>query len=363
MTAQPLRILAMGDLSPDSHTAMRTAVMQSEPDVDIRTVDILHPGPLRVPPLVQSVAWRLRVPFDQYDTNRRLLEAVRTFRPHCVYMENVKTVRPETLRVIKNDYGALLVYMSPDYITAPHNSSLWLEKSFRLFDLFFNTKSYGIEKLRAHGIGKVKLIPNNFVPDLHRPMTRDEVGPEYEAFDLVFVGAYEVERARSIRRLAEAGMTVLVHGDSPSRTDAGWGSIAHPNITLRPPAVLEEYPRAMHKGKIALTFLRKLNIDQITNRSMELPGMQRMMLAEKTVDHDLHFEDGREYIGFVDDADLIAKARQYLADDAARLRIAAAGRERCWRSHYDIQSLVRDMLQEIRSALAARTSAKLSRAS
>ena len=198
---------------------------------------------------------------------------------------------------------------------ASHNSKQPVRRSFDLWDVFFTTKTYNVGELRASGVRHPVLAGNAFDPAVHRPLSAAEAGAEFEAFDLVFIGALERERCLSLNRLAEAGMTVLVHGPR-----FRWPSEPHPNITVRGLAFAEDYSRAAHHGKIALGFLRKINRDRITTRSIELPAMARPMLAETTDEHDAHFVDGAEYIGFVSDDDLVQKAKDLLADPERRLR-------------------------------------------
>ena len=110
----------------------------------------------------------------------------------------------------------------------------------------------------------------------------------------------------------------------------------------------EGYGKAMHHGKLALCYLRKLNRDKITTRSMELTAMARPMLAEKTDEHDAHFIDGVEYAGFRSDADLVAAAARLLRDEPARLALAQRGRLRCLDSGYSTIDRAREMLAAMR---------------
>jgi spore maturation protein CgeB len=103
----------------------------------------------------------------------------------------------------------------------------------------------------------------------------------------------------------------------------------------------------LHHGKVALCFLRKINRDRITQRTMEIAAMGRPMLAEKTDEHDDHFLDGEEYLGFTTDEDLVAKARALLADAALRKRMGERGRERCLVSGYSSDERARQMVESM----------------
>ena len=308
--------------------------------------------------LYERARWKIGWPVDSLAENDRLLATVQQERPDVVLVDNSKVLRRDVLARIRDGLGPLLVYYSPDDVMAPHNLKRQLKRSFDLWDLFFTTKTYNVGELRASGVRHPVLAGNAFDPAVHRPLSAAEAGAEFETFDLVFIGALERERCVSLNRLAEAGMTVLVHGARAGALATAWPSGPHPNITLRDPVFAEGYARCMHHGKIALCFLRKINRDRITTRSIELPAMARPMLAEKTDEHYAHFVDGAEYMGFVSDDDLVQKAKDLLADPERRQRIAAAGRRRCLSSGYSTLDRARQMMDVIRARLEQRRAAR-----
>lgn len=332
--------------------AGETSLQRLEAFERIDGIEVVR-SPVRWPPagrlrrLMRSVAWRLRLPFDSPGENRQLLRLAREHRPDVVFVCNSRMLRASTMAAIRRETGAMLVYFSPDDALAPHNQTKWLKATLPLWDLFFTTKTFNVDELHAAGVRRAILTENTFDPRVHRPMTPEEVGDEYEAYDLVFVGAFEEERAQSLKMLAEAGFRVLVCGHAAGLLSGSWQSLLDAGVTVRPPAMHLDYSRAVHRAKVPLGFLRKINRDQITTRSVELPAMRRAMLAEKTDEHDTHFIDGAEYVGFSSDAEMIAKARMLVEDADARQRIADAGYARCFASQYDVDSDMRRMLAEI----------------
>ena len=144
--------------------------------------------------------------------------------------------------------GPLLVYYSPDDVMAPHNLKRQLKQSFDLWDVFFTTKTHNVGELRASGVRHPVLAGNAFDPTVHRPLTAAEAGAEFEAFDLVFIGALERERCMSLNRLAEAGMTVLVHGARGALRRLGRASRIRIS-RLRDLVFAEDYGRRLHHGK------------------------------------------------------------------------------------------------------------------
>src|SRR4029450_7028444 len=92
--------------------------------------------------------------------------------------------------------------------------------------------------------------------------------------------------------------------------------------------------RAICATRINLCFLRKVNRDLQTTRTMEIPACGAFMLAERTDEHRAPFEEGKEAEYFESGVELRAKVDYYLAHEEERRRIGLAGRERCLRSGY-----------------------------
>lgn len=291
--------------------------------------------------LAERAFWKLGWPIDSLSENARLLEATRKHQPDWVFVEASRVLLPKTLRTLRASSGCSLAFYTPDDSIRPHNLSIPMRLCFPLWDVFFTTKSFNVAELRERGVRNPKLIGKAFDPLLHRPLTQAEVGERFESFDCVFVGTFEQERANSLHALAEAGISVGIFGN-------GWRGAttlhAHPRIQIAPAANEQDFGKAMHTGKLALNFLRKINRDHITQRSMEIPAMQRVMIAEKTPEHDASFVDGAEYVGFSSDEDLVRKVRMLLANPELRHRIAAAGRARCLEAGYSTNHRAAEML-------------------
>lgn len=343
-----VKLVFQGPLNVGSTTLQRFQAFASLPGV---TAVPLDAGAKfgTVGSLYQRLRWKLRLPVDVRGENAALEQVVAAQKPDVVFVDNSRVIRRATLRRLRALGTKALVYYTPDNVVAPHNQTWPLRRTFPDWDLFFTTKSFNVSELAERGVRRPILIGNAFDPAVHRPMTREEVGNDYERFDLVFMGHYEEARRRSLNALAEAGFSIVIYGG----TVAGWKpSLLHGTILLRDAQYGQSYARGMHHGKIALCFLRKLNRDRITTRSIEIGAMGRPMLAEKTDEHDAHFIDGQEYMGFSDDYELIEKARMLLRDsDRARL-LGERARARCLTSGYSTIDRGVEMLRSIAQLLS-----------
>lgn len=293
--------------------------------------------------LWHKIRWRMRVPVDVNHENQTLITAVRSMRPQVVVVDNSKVIRRSTLEKLRAFGVRRIVYYSPDDIAARHNLSLPLRSSLRFWDIVCTTKTFNVPELRAMGVARPFLVGKAYDPDLHKPHKREDVGNEFELFDAVFVGTFEKERCQSINALAESGVSVVVYGEDKGN----WRrERLHAAIELRPSVFGQEYVRAWHTGKVALCFLRKINRDRITQRTMEIAAMGRPMVGERTDEHDTSFQHGEEYLGFLTDSELVTHVRALLEDEALRNRMGGRARLRCLESGYSTHDRARQMMNE-----------------
>jgi spore maturation protein CgeB len=126
-------------------------------------------------------------------------------------------------------------------------------------------------------------------------------------------------------------------------------------MTARPPGLMlenryllgDEYAKGMCAFDINLCFLRKINRDLQTTRSIEIPACGAFMAAERTAEHLALFVEGKEAVFFRSNDELIEKCRYYLDHPEERMRIAAAGRQRCLSAGYSNHDRMKAMLREI----------------
>lgn len=292
-----------------------------------------------LPGKIESLFYKMRRPLDRSGDNREILK--KAAHVDVVWIDKGNHIHPATLRAVRRlSTPPIVIGYSPDDMAARHNNSAWFVQCLPLYDGFITTKSYGVQELSAMGCRNVVFVDNAYDPLQHRPILEDDGSPITFETDVGFVGSYERDRAEMIEFLARAGIPITIRGN-------GWEPVASrriPGITILPALYGTNYARAISATRINLTFLRKMNRDLQTTRTIEIPACGGFMLAERSAEHARLFRDGVEAVFFDQADELREKTRFYLDHETQRATIAAAGRTRCIESDYSYAARLRSAM-------------------
>lgn len=249
-----------------------------------------------------------------------------------VWIDKGVIIYPQTFKILKQfQPNAKIIGFSPDWMGGRHNQSQQFIDSLPLYDCYVTTKSYSVPELYDMGAKDVMFVDNSFQKGFHRPY--DLTLEEHEQFDSVvsFIGSWEQERSDLIEYLGNNGVNVNVWGSE------AWGNVAkrQPNIHFKGIDLTDErFCKALTATKISLCFLRKINRDLQTTRSVEIPACRSMMLAERTTEHLNMFAENKEAVYFSSKEELLEKCKFYMAHETERKLIAEAGYKKCIEEDY-----------------------------
>jgi spore maturation protein CgeB len=280
-------------------------------------------------------------PPDWTGVNQKIKELVQSRNFDVVWIEKGNTIQPKTLIYIKNSLpNTKLISCSEDDMYARHNQSCYYARGLKYYDVVFTTKVYNLTELKSLGAKRTELFLDSYNENFHRPLLLTGKDMEKYGADVGFVGTFEKDRAEKILYLAGHGLKVRVWGD-------GWTDLKgkNPNLIIEGRAIYgEEYIKTINATKINLGFLRKMNRDEVTSRSVEIPACGGFLLAERTKRHQEFFEEGKEVEFFDGEEELLKKAKMFLADEKERKFIAERGRARCIKSQYSMKDQVSKIL-------------------
>jgi len=339
------KILFIGDLNQygRGYQRFRTLKELGHDVVAYSHTYVSEPNKIRPPSWLYKVFWKLRIPLDDMRVNLALREEAKKGNFEVIWIEKGNMVWPWTLRYLKRIAPkSMLISCSEDDMFVKHGHSLWYRWGICNYDIVFTTKTYNLSELLLFGAKRTDLFLDSYDEKIHKRMhITDLQKPRFSA-DVSAIGAFENERATSMLYLAQNGIKVTIWGNDWAR----WIG-RHPNLDVRNEFLFgEDYSRAICATKININFLRKINRDEVTSRSIEIPACGGFMLAERTRRHLNFFEEGIEAEFFSSNQELLEKVKQYLENESAREKIAIAGYQRCQKSGYSMRDQLSGILSQ-----------------
>jgi spore maturation protein CgeB len=299
-------------------------------------------GLIEKPKIITRILHRLRLHRDSVGVNKWLLQKVRQKdNIDFIWIDGATNIYPWVLSKLKRiNSMTTLIFFSEDDIMARHNSSHWFKLGLHNYDFVFTTKKFNINELKSIGASQVELISDSYCEEIHHPITLTSKEKKIYLADVSAIGAYEQDRYESLLYIAKKGIKVKVWG-------GGWEGCAnkHPNLNVRNEFLYnEDYSKAIRGSKINLNFLRKMNRDTITSRSVEIPACRGFMLAERTDSQKELFIEGVEADYFSSDEELLEKIKFYIANDAKRIKVAENGFNKCIDSKVSMKDVIYEVI-------------------
>ena len=294
--------------------------------------------------ILEKIFYKLKLPLDTDNINKRLINEVKHFNPEVLFIIKGNLIKPSTLRSIKNiNPNIILISWTLDDMYASHNRSLYYKNGLNLYDHIFTTKSYNLTELNSLGAKKVHFLYQAYSNIYHIPCKQCE-NSKYK-FDVLFIGTAEKERIDSLNYLAQNGIKINIYG-------GGWNKVnkttLHHNLVINAyDLVGSDYADAISCSKISLCFLRKINRDLHTSRSIEIPACKGFMLAERTNEHSDLFEEGIEAEFFNSNEELLKKVNYYLLNEEKRQEVMEEGYKKCIEKDYSYDNMLERILDAI----------------
>jgi hypothetical protein len=276
--------------------------------------------------------------------NRDLLALATKYHPDVFWVDKGTTIQPSTLQTIKRRTGAIFAVYNTDYLGCNTNPWRLHLPGIHYYDLCFTTNRLDIQRIRDLGAGNVSLVLIGYHREIHKPVpiTSEEVARL--GASVGFIGHWEPATEDLMLRLLELGLTLRVRGTQ-------WHHARHKKrlvLTVEPrPVYQDEYAKAVLATKINLGINSAQNKNQHSGRSFEIPAIGGFLLAERTLEHQALYEEGKEAEFFASAEELVEKANYYLKHEEERQQIAKQGHVRCISRGYSMEEIMGKMVNAV----------------
>lgn len=277
------------------------------------------------------------------EVRRQLLGAVDDHRPDFVFFFLFKDEVPADVLVELRDRPGLITFnwFADDHWRFEDFTRHWAP----LFNACSTTARSALPKYAALG-GDLTVVKTQWACNHHLYRPRGSL-----AHDVTFVGQPHGNRREVIERMRSRGIPVEAWGtgwengraEQDRMTEVFATSRINLNLSnssvkygpLATKIVERGRPRRlfMPSGPIGRRLRTRRPGDQIKGRNFEIPGCGGFQLSGHSEDLESYYEPFEEIVIFRKESELHELARRYLADEAARARIAEAGYRRTLAEH------------------------------
>ena len=278
--------------------------------------------------------------------NRDILAAAERERPEVVWADKLLGLWPSTLDRLRG-MGVKSVSYMIDNAFGPRRDPGWrlYMKCIPHFDLHVVQRDKNIADYMQREARDVIKIQTAYEPTIHFPVEGEWSDADRDR-GVSFIGTSYDDRPEFLTRLwRECGFPVVISGDRmwKERLDAEAAEALYTGGELYG----KEYREAVWRSKINLSFITHSNQDEFVHKSFEIAGCGGFLLAERSEGHRARFVEDEEAVFFSGLEECAEKIRRYLPDEAARERIAKAGRARAVRDGYGNDAQVGKILERL----------------
>ena len=288
---------------------------------------------------ISRLLWKVGQSYLSERFSRRFLSVCLENKPDLILVVYGRLINKRVILELKSSIDVVIFNFYGEDFMNPLNTTTTLREAAVTYDHFFTTKSFNVPELNAAGINNVTYLPCGYLPACHYPVTVSVDNKKKYGSDLVFIGTWENDRATIMENLVDYDLGI-------------WGNLWEklpPNSPLHkgikgPAVYCEEMSKVINSSKICLSFLRKGNRDQHTQRTFEIPACGGFQLSERTDEVLGFFEEGKEIECFSTLEELRSKVEYYLQHDNPRKKIAKQSYLRVQKSSYSYIDRLGDVL-------------------
>ena len=279
-----------------------------------------------------------------HEYNQLILDCASQIKPDILLAFKGPSVTVTTLRKLRSSGIALYNYF-PDTIPSEHGNIL--AEAIHEYDCVFYTKKFWAAN-PPDDLGKRRLVflPHGYDPDVHRIMELDARDVSELTHDVTVIASHTSYKEKLLRELLGLipDLDLRIYGDR--WTDP----LLAPELRrhIRGIALVgSRYAKAIRAARINLaitSWTGRIEVDETTTRTFEIPACGGFMLHERTPELLELYEEGSEVTAFGSVEELASKIEYYLVHAEEREAIARAGHGRCVPA-YSYDSRMKEILR------------------
>lgn len=245
--------------------------------------------------------------------------------PDVLWVDSGEYIGPRVLKWIRNHIGCRIILYCNDDPTGPRDWIRYasLRRSLPYYDLCVYRREVNELEWLALGARKVLRIWMSYDESIHRVRYP---GPSLTP-EVLFIGTNinSENRGAFLASLVKSKIPLTIYGSRWQRS-AYW-KLLRPFVAGGALADID-YAHRLGQSALCLGMLSKHNRDLHTRRSVEVPAAGGTLIAERTSEHQLLFEESVEALFWSDEYECITVSRSTLNNSSYIQQLMTSGHER-----------------------------------
>lgn len=326
-----MNILYLGDNSLGSTSSQRVSALArlGHTLVTINPIE-LHPSFSR---LQSWFHYRTGYRFVQHKLSNALIHVLYCQRvvPDVVWVDSGEYLGPQIIIYLKSRFNVPILLFNIDNPTGCRDWRRFatLRSSAAYYDLCVCVRPETCLEMSSLGAKRTIRVWRSYDEIAHVPSSSAAESPAslLFKFSALFVGTFipGEGRDRFISNLIQSGLPIIIYGN-------GWSRSHYYHIIRKslcgPSLQNHSYADFLHSAGVCLGLLSHQNRDLHTTRSLEIPYANGMLCAERTSEHKLLYEEGREALFWDTWVECLSHCQRLLADLSFRDSLAKSGYNR-----------------------------------
>ncbi len=213
-----------------------------------------------------------------------------------IFVRSIELISEKLILLLKKKTKKIVCYCA-DNPFANRDRQVWklALPALKYYDLVVFQQPSRIKLSKKYGIKKSLLVLPPYQKKIHCPQKLTMNEKKKYSNDVIFIGTWMPERGIFFNKLIDMGLNLKIFGtrwkkDKNYKLLKSRITLGHVGDSL--------YPKLIQCSKIALCIPSEQNLDDITERSIEIPAIGTLLCATRTRSHQKMLIENKEAIFF-----------------------------------------------------------------
>ncbi|MGR3274561.1 CgeB family protein [Acaryochloris marina NIES-2412] len=274
-----------------------------------------------ISPWTTRISWKTGYKFIQGHIRKWLVSQLSDLpKPSVIWVNSGEIFGRKCLEYLRG-FGAPIVLYNNDDPTGFRDGLRFstLLKNLSFYDLCVVMRQVNELEYRFYGARRITRVWMSYDEFVHSPT----VGNRLNLSNISFIGTYRSleNRDHFLHNLLCSGLDIEIWGNGWDRSSKYFQLQDY----CYGPALGNTYTKVLQESAISIGFLSSTNRDIHTRRTFEIPASGGLLCAERTCEHQLLFEEGREAVYWSSSHECIEVCEYLIQNPNRRETIRDAG--------------------------------------